>query len=201
MGLSFKTSGGGGGFKGVPAGSHIAVCDIVADLGIQPGSKIYPDPKHQVYIRFEIPAERVEFEKDGKKVEGPAVIGNAYTASMNEKATLRKSLESWRGKRFTDEEAESFDVSSVLGKACMLTVIEKQVGDKIYSNIASIGPLPKGMQAPGSELPLIFYAPGEEEQFSSLPNWIQEKIKNQIVKEPVYEPVADFHADDSDVPF
>ena len=199
--LTFKTSGGGS-FKGVPSGSHIAVCDIVADIGIQPGSRLYPDPKHQVYIRFEIPAERVEFEKDGKKINGPAVIGNAYTASMAETANLRKALQAWRGKTFTDDEAEAFDISTILGKACMLGVVEKQVGDRIYSNISSIGPLPKGMAAPGAELPLVFYMPGEEDQLLALPNWIQEKIKNQL---PPAEPrtyVPDqVEISDDEIPF
>ena len=64
-------SNGGGDFKRAPAGSHIAVCNLVADCGMQPGSAQYPNPKRKIYIRFEIPAERVEFEKNGKPVEGP----------------------------------------------------------------------------------------------------------------------------------
>lgn len=201
MALTFKAKGGGGDFKGVPAGSHIAVCDIVADIGIQPGSGMYPAPKHQVYIRFEIPEERVKYVKDGKEMEGPAVIGNCYTASMSEKANLRKSLESWRGKRFTDEEAETFDVSAILGRACMLTVIEKEVGDKTYSNIASINPLPKGMPAPKAELTLLYYDDNNTDQLTALPKWIQEKIEKQLEPEqPRYEPDSP-EIGDEDIPF
>lgn len=46
-------------FEVAPAGNHVAICNAVVDLGLQPGSKMYPDPKHQVYIRFELPLERV----------------------------------------------------------------------------------------------------------------------------------------------
>src|SRR5215469_847031 len=201
MALTFKASGAGGSFKGVPAGSHVAICDIVADLGIQPGSKAYPTPKRQVYIRFEIPAERVDFEKDGVKLEGPAVIGNCYTASMNEKAQLRKQLESWRGKRFTDEEAELFDVSSILGKACLLTVVEKQIGDRVYSNIAAIGPLPKGMQSPILETNALYYDSTDTEQLEALPQWIQDKIKNQVSPKEARTLIPNPEITDEDLPF
>ena len=102
MPLKFPAKSGAGDFEPVAAGTHIAICDMVVYLGVQPGSGMYPKPKPQVFIRFELPNERIDFEKDVKKMNGPAVIGKRYTASMNEKATLRKDLEGWRGKSFTD---------------------------------------------------------------------------------------------------
>ena len=86
----------------VPSGSHIAVCDIIAFLGVQPGTGLYPKPKPTIYLRFQLPNERVEFEKDGKKQSGPRMIGNCYTFSMHEKANLRHLLESWRGQHVED---------------------------------------------------------------------------------------------------
>lgn len=180
MPLKFKTNAGGGDFKSVPSGSHIAVCNLVADLGLQPGSAAYPAPKQKIYVRFEVPAERVEYEKDGKKIDGPVVVGSFFTASMHEKATLRARLEGWRGRKFTDDEAANFDVSTILGKPCMLTVIENVVGDKVYTNIASISPLPKGVSAPTNENDLLYYAEDDTQQFKLLPEWIQEKINNQV---------------------
>src|SRR5690606_8381199 len=97
MALTLPVGGNGGGdFKRAPAGSHVAVCNLVADCGLQPGFE--GKPQRKIYVRFEIPSERVEYEKDGKQVEGPLTIGSFYTASMNEKATLRKHLEGWRGR-------------------------------------------------------------------------------------------------------
>jgi hypothetical protein len=181
MPLSFKINQGNGDFKSVPSGSHIAICNIVVDLGLQPGTQMFPAPKHQVFIRFEVPQERVEWtDKDGKKQEGPIVIGQTFTASMHEKANLRKQLEGWRGRKFTDEEAENFDVSSILGKACMLSVVENVKGDKVYSNIASIGALPKGFPAPVAENKLLYYAEDNKESYAALPEWIRKKIDSQI---------------------
>jgi hypothetical protein len=179
MALNFPVKGGGD-FKGLPSGSYIALCDMVVFLGLQPGSGLYPDPKYQVYIRFQVPTERVQFEKDGNNMEGPAVIGQAFTASMHKKARVRAILESWRGKAFTDDEAAVFDVASVLGKPCMLGVVEKESGGKIYSNISSVGPIPRGVPHPVAEGNLIYHAPGEEGMYEHLPAWIKKKLEEQL---------------------
>lgn len=198
-------SNGGGDFKRAPAGSHIAVCNLVADCGLQPGSPQYPAPKRKLYIRFEIPAERVEYEKDGKPTEGPLTIGSFYTASMNEKATLRKHLEGWRGKKFSDEEAGSFDVSALLGKACMLSVVESESGGKTYSNIAGIGSMPKGMPAPKAENPLLYYdSDSGSAELEALPKWLREKVEGQLT--PSRPGASESHAgsefhDDETIPF
>lgn len=209
MPLTYKTGGSAAEFEPVPAGSHIAICDIVADIGLQPGSSLFPKPKQQVYIRFELPNERIEFEKDGKRVVGPAVIGKTYTASMNEKANLRHHLESWRGRQFTDEEAESFDVSAILGVPCMLTVMHTQKDGRTYANIAGIGPIPKGINSKDlrAELPTLLYAaPDNTATYSQLPKWLQERIDKQIVAEPEVqtEPQQqpdEFMITDDDIPF
>jgi hypothetical protein len=181
MALTLPVGGGGGDFKRAPAGSHIAVCNLVADCGLQPGSAQFPSPKRKIYLRFEIPAERVEYEKDGRTVEGPLTIGSFYTASMNEKATLRKHLEGWRGKKFSDDEAAHFDVSTILGKACMLSVVESESGGKTYSNISGIGSLPKGMNVPKAENDLLYFdEDSAAAQFDALPKWLKEKIETQI---------------------
>lgn len=199
-------SNGGGDFKRAPAGSHIAVCNLVADCGLQPGSQQYPAPKRKLYVRFEIPAERIEYEKDGVQVEGPLTIGSFYTASMNEKATLRKHLEGWRGKKFSDDEAAAFDVSALLGKACMLSVVESESGGKTYSNIAGIGSMPKGVPSPKAENPLLYFdSESGPAELEALPKWLREKIEGQL--KPSKPGASESHASsgndfpDDDIPF
>lgn len=195
MALTLPVGGNGGGdFKRAPAGSHIAVCNLVADCGMQPGSGAFPLPKRKIYIRFEIPGERIEYEKDGKHTEGPLTIGSFYTASMHEKATLRKHLEGWRGKAFTDDEAAAFDVSAIIGKACMLSVVETEKGGKTYSNIAGIGAMPKGIPAPALENEPLVYIEDNPRVFNQLPKWLQEKIDGQLV--PAKPGATETHADD-----
>jgi hypothetical protein len=180
MALKLPVGGGGGDFKRCPPGTHIAVCNLIADVGLQPGSGQFPTPKRKLYIRFEVPSERVEYERDGKKVEGPITIGQYFTASMHEKAQLRKQLEGWRGKKFSDDEAAEFDVGSILGKPCMLSIVETENGGKTYSNIASISALPKNVPAPKAENDLLYYDADNPTQYEALPQWLREKIDDQL---------------------
>ena len=172
MALKFKANSGATEYKLVPAGSHVAICYIVADLGLQPGSALFPNPKHEVRLEFEIPEERID--------DKPMSIGQTFTASMNEKANLRKQLESWRGLAFTDEKAEEFDVASVLGVPCMLSVVHNTKADKTYANIKSISGLPKGFPKPKGENPQVLYDGNDTTAFSKLPEWLQKKIEGQI---------------------
>lgn len=171
-------------FAVVPAGNHVAICNAVIDLGLQPGSRMYPDPKPQVYIRFELPQERVEYVKDGQQIEGPMSVGRTFTASMSEKANLRKFVESWRGAKFTDAQAGDFDFRKLIGQRCLLNVTHTEKEGKVYANISTATPLPKGMQsAEAQHNPSLFYdlsAP-DQRAFAQLPQWLQEKIGKRIV--------------------
>jgi len=209
MPLKYPAKSAAGDFTPVPAGTHIAICDIVADIGVQPGSGMYLKPKRQVFIRFEFPNERIDYEKDGKKLNGPAVLGKTYTASMNEKANLRHDLGSWRGMAFTDEEAEQFDVSAILGKACMVSITHTQKGEKTYANITSLGKLMKGINANTliPEIAAIYYGPDNESSYKLLPEWLQKKIDGQIIEETAQAQTTtapspdDFQITDDDIPF
>ena len=85
-----------------------------------------------------------EDRDDGK----PFHVQKRYTLSLHEKAGLRKDLESWRGKPFSDTELQGFDVENLLGVAAMLNIVHAVVQGSTFANIASIMRLAKGMQAP-----------------------------------------------------
>lgn len=178
--LNLPIGGSNKEFKRAPAGTHVAICNLIADLGLQPGSGEYPDPKQQVYFRFEIPAERVTYEKDGKEVEGPQTIGRPYTASLGSKANLRKAIEGWIGKKLTDDEARKFDIHTLLARPCMLSIVENERDGKTYANIASISGLPKGFPAPKLENKAILYDNNTGSGFDDLPKWLQEKVNGQL---------------------
>lgn len=214
MALNYSAKTSAGNFEPVAAGTHIAICDMVVDLGVQPGSGMYPTPKRQVFIRFEFPNERMEWEKDGKKLTGPAVLGKTYTASMNEKANLRRDLGSWRGKSFTDEEAEAFDVSAILGKSCMVSITHTAKGEKTYANITGLLKLMKGIDPKTllPEIPPIYYGPDDTTKYALLPEWLQKKIDTQIIvktatapapgdKGPEYTDADALQITDDDIPF
>jgi hypothetical protein len=107
----------------------------------------------------------------------PFTASKKYTLSLHEKANLYKDLVSWRGRAFTPEERAGFDLEKLIGVNCQIQIVHVTKGDKTYANITSIVPLAKGMAK--------MDAP-------------KDYVRKQD-REP--QPVRDFQADDSDVPF
>lgn len=129
----------------------------------------------KILLIFELPNERVM--QDGAKAQ---TVSKEFTCSLSEKANLRKVLESWRGRPFTKEELEGFDVMNVVDVPCMINVIHKQSGaGKTYADIAAITSLPKGTQPLPRVNELVRYEieHGRNDVFKSLPEFIQKKIE------------------------
>ena len=123
-------------FTPAPEGLHQAVCVDVIDLGIQPSP--WGD-KQKIEIRWQL--DQID-EETGKRF----MVMSRYTTSLNEKANLRKHLEAWRGKKFTKEELDGFDVEKLLGVNCQLQVIHNLSDNGgTFANVQAIVPLGKGM--------------------------------------------------------
>ena len=169
-------------FKLCPPGAHTAICNMVADVGLQQTGY---GPKHKVYFRYEIPGQRVEWEKDGQKHEGPLSIGQFFTVSLSQKSTLRGFLESWRGKPFTKQELDGFDLFKVAGVPCIINVVHNAAENgKTYANIKAIMPLPHGTAKPKPENPVLRYSPDEPADLDKLPDWLKEKISKAVSVTP-----------------
>jgi len=97
---------------------------------------------------------------------------------------MRKFLESWRGKAFTEEEAKAFDISVLIGKPCMINVIHKvsQKSGKTYAEIASVSPMMKGITCPEqvSKTFMFGYDPFDQWRFDELPDYLKEKVRSSI---------------------
>lgn len=176
---------GSGNFQLTPMGTHRAICNRVIDLGKQRTTYLAEESiKHQIYLRWELPDERIEWEKDGESQEGPAVIGKTYTFSLHEKANLCKDLESWRGKMFGEAEKEAFDMFNLLGAACQVTVTHRESGGKTYANVTGVAGWPKGMDKPKeTECKGLKYSQDEPEVFQELPEWLRDKIQSQVLED------------------
>lgn len=205
MAIMAKDSGGRD-FKPIPQGAHLAICTMVADVGMQEGFN--GKPQRKVYLRFEVPDERVEFERDGQHVEGPAIIGKMYTLSLSEKANLRRDLENWRGRPFTADELKGFDLVNVLGKPCQIAVTHDTKDGKTYANINGIMGLSKDQKPRAAtikpENELVEYSVEEHTQasFDKLPKWIKEKVEGRVT-DGASEPPPNQKADefDDEIPF
>jgi hypothetical protein len=124
-------------FDPIPEGLHKAVCCDVQDLGEVDTSW---GKKRKVEVRWQLDLVN---EKTKKRFIAP----RRYGASLSKKADLRKDLEVWRGRPFTELELKGFDLENLLGANCQV-MIQQKPGDEgsVYSNVVSVVPLGKGME-------------------------------------------------------
>lgn len=152
--MSVVVADKGGGGNPPPPGVHLGVCSRVWDLGEQEGFQ--GKLQHKVVIVWELDSRLTEGEYAGKR----HIHMQTYTASLNEKARLRQDLEAWRGKAFTPEELQGFDLEKLLGVMCQMNLVEytKQNGGTGVK-MASIMPPPAGATRMEPELDAE-YMPG-----------------------------------------
>lgn len=158
----------------VEPGTYFAVCIGAVDLGEQ--ETTYNNKTrytNQLQIIFELPSELIEI--DGE--EQPRQLSRRFAVSLSTKSNLRKFIETWYGKKFTDDAIREFDTRELLGKPAMLSVVLSEDGN--YANIASAAALPKGMEAPKAKSELIDFdvEDWDDAAFQKLPEWLQELIK------------------------
>lgn len=170
----------------VEPGVYIAVCVYSIDLGEQlceykDKTKSY---NNQVKLGFELIGETVEI--DGK--QEPRVLGRTLNFTRSKNGGLRKFVQSWLGKTFTDDEFSELDTNDLVGKSAQLSVVLSETGE--YANIDTIMQLPKGMAAPAPVSPLIRYdmEPWDDAAFAALPDWAQDLIKKSTQYQKLHAP-------------
>ena len=129
-------------FTPAPEGLHQAVCVDVVELEPEEGTwKGKPTGiKEKLRIVWQI---NEVMPTTGKRF----IVGRKFTASLSEKAMLRKILDSWRGRKFTKEELAGFDMETIIGANGMVNVVHNVVDDgTVYANVDTVVPLVKGMQ-------------------------------------------------------
>jgi hypothetical protein len=110
-------------FQPCPEGLFPAICCDVVDKGMQ---ETQWGSKHKIQLRWLVAAKP---QRDDKK---PHMISKSYTLSLHEKANLRLMLEVWRGRKFTEQETEGFDIEQLIGAPCQIQVAQeasRQSGD------------------------------------------------------------------------
>lgn len=164
-----------------PEGTYLGRCVEMVEIGIVPDSyegKEKFSPK--IRIGWELP-EELKVYKDGEAPK-PTMVYEEYTLFMGDKANLRKTLTSWRGKAFTEDEAKSFNVAKLLGATCLINIIHKpstKDPSKVYEKIASVSPILKSMTAPAQITPfkILSFKNWSQETFDALPEFVRKKIE------------------------
>lgn len=176
MGLTAKKTDGGS-YEIIPEETYQGICYAVYDLGTH-YNETFGKSNHKIRICWEIPELRIELDKDGQQLNLPRAISKEYTLSLHEKSNLRKDLESWRGKAFTDEELDGFDLLKLLGVNCMLQIIHSHRGDKTYANVAQVSKLYRNVEKLPNENPLVSFSFETDQSLpDNTPDWIADKIK------------------------
>jgi hypothetical protein len=186
MALIAKESGGGGGggeFTPVPPGMHLARCYRVVDVGTQESTYLgVIKHLHKVMLQFEVHGEDDTGAPILTTKGEPMSISKNFTLSLAEMATLRKDLQTWRGREFTADELRGFELKNVLGAWAMISVI-KAMGNngKEYTNIAAIMSVPAAIKKSGlpeghNELKLFSIDEPDMTLFESFSNHLKEKI-------------------------
>lgn len=188
---------GGGDFVPTPAGTHVARCIWILDIGVQPSAQFKPRAK--TIFGFELVEELMD---DGR----PYMVLSMYTNSLNEKASLSIMLEGWRGKSFTDEERKNgYNYSTALGQACQVSIKHTEKNGKTYANLVAVTKPPKGVKVPEAANPTLLYSVDEPDHkvFVQLPKWIQEKITSRIIDDEPEQapPIGDAAPFDDEIPF
>lgn len=193
-----------GSFAPIPEGTYPAVCNMLIDLGMQK-NETYNTTSRKVLIGWQIPDETIEI--DGK--EEPRTISKRYTLSLGESSNLRADLAAWRGRDFTPQELQAFDLRNIVGVGCLIGIIHKESNGKKYANISSIMALPKGMSKPQmSSEPTVFDLDTDPlEAINKLPKWIDEIIcksstyQERSAAEAQQSGFTELTDDDGDLPF
>jgi hypothetical protein len=172
-----------------------------------------------------LPKVMLQFEVHGEDDAGkpivtgkgePMSISKNFTLSLAEMATLRKDLQTWRGREFTADELRGFELKNVLGAWAMISVI-KAMGNngKEYTNIAAIMSVPPAIKKNGmpdghNDLKLFSIDEPDMALFDSFSNGLREKIQKspewqargeKSAPAPAKASAGGFDDMDDDIPF
>lgn len=132
-------------FTPAPEGQHLAVAVDVINLG-ERVEQFQGHPAkvvHKVAIVYQVD----EVNPDTGK---PFEVAVEKTVSFNPKAGLRKWVEAWRGKAYTDEEAkkQGAPLHKMVGVNALITIEHKtsKLG-RVYGMATNISPKPKQIES------------------------------------------------------
>lgn len=179
-------------FQIAPAGTHLARLYRIIDLGTQMREfegKTTMNRKAKFF--FELHGEDAEGKPltttDGK----PLIQSREYTVSLNEKANLRRDLEAWRGKAFTEDELKGFSLKNILGHFCMVNISHRPKGDVTYADLKGLSAVPsiykkQGLPEGVNSTMLFDLNNFDSAMFDSL----SDNIKETIRKSPEYRSIG-----------
>lgn len=160
-------------------GEHHAAIVSLIDLGTQPGSAMYPDPKRQISVGFECVNETTSDDK-------AMVVYKKYTFSNSERSKLMQEVV----EELLPDRDEDWQMNDLLGLPCIIKIELETKGDKTFANVKKVSAPQRGVKIRKHTEPLtsLYLDPEEfdQEVFDSL----GEKMRNKIAMSPEYADCA-----------
>jgi hypothetical protein len=156
-------------FEMLPAGTHLAICNRVVDLGTQETAF---GSKHQIMLSWETAEEKMS---DGR----PFAISRRYVLSTDRRSNFRADLEAMLRRSLTSEDFGKLDLGTLLGLAALLQVKHEVRETRTFVNITGVMAPPKGTPARLSANGAICFSfePFDKHAFEALPTWTQDVIR------------------------
>lgn len=198
---------GGKEFEKAPIGTHVARCIKLIDLGTQFGEyQGKPTSARKIVVSWELPNETMT---EGDYADKPFIVSKFYTASLSEKANLRKDLINWRGRDFTPAELSGFESKNILDKPCMVQITANENG---RHNVTGVMAMMKGAECPPRINALVYFSLERNEFKAEVMESLADFYKGKIQASPEFQALSrpadpvqkgvDHMADlDSDIPF
>ena len=182
-----------------PTGSVIGRCIGLIDVGTQqhPGFQGgQPWASRDVKIVWELPMNFMEGIYRRELAGKPFKVQMTVKQSLHPSAKLRKFLTSWRGKDFTKDEIEKFNPRSIVGRACRLTLVEKNG----FVNVDGIAPLGAGEKCPKQFYPSLVFSLEKDEFDQKVYSALPDNLKKKIAASPEFRALFGSDGDQGDAP-
>ena len=158
----------------IPMGTYPAIFSWIIGIGTQDSPY---GQKCQIIVGYELPTLLHTFDEE--KGPEPRMYSKFYTLSIGTKATLGKHLTGLMGRGFTPEESAGFELHTLMGQNCTLSIGSKLKADNTPGDeIIGMGP-PTATYT--SAIDQIYFdlnaQPLDKVAWERIPDWIKGKIE------------------------
>ena len=210
-----KVTGTGPAAKALSAGNYMARVVQVLDLGVQaqlPYEGKAKPPVRKLRLVYELGTEFMDDDDGNPDTQRPRWVGEDFPlynlGSERAKSTLRYNAMDPAG-------TYEGDFAQLGGAPCLVAIVNKVKGDKVYNNVGAVSAPIAGLPVPELVNPITIFdldSP-DMEVFNALPDWLKDIIKANLeyegsplqqaitgVAPPPAPPVEDVPDLDEDLP-
>lgn len=164
-----------------PAGTHRAVLYKIINLGtLDTEWQGQAKKSHKIRLIWELSDEEVIYttkDERGQEIEktAPFAVGRKFTLSMGDNSHLFPFVQGMIGVALTDDERYNFDIESLLGRECLITVVHAEYEGRKFAQVTNASTLPKGMEKPKqiNETVMLDVRKLSQQEIGELPEYIR----------------------------